>query len=83
MAKVLLEVSNVSNKEDVTMFIEELANQYADLNVSNINIGTNSVAFDISSPGMDDITPADIRFRVEEFISMNIPPFNIKSIKVS
>jgi len=82
MVKVALDVSNVTSKESATTFIEELTNQYADLTVSNINISNNSITFDVSAPGMSDITSADIKMRVEEFVSMNVPPFNIKSIKV-
>lgn len=73
----------VSNTNAAKEFVEELANQYADLSVSNINISNNRVVFNIESPGMDDITTADIKFRIDEFVSMNVPPFTIKKINVS
>jgi hypothetical protein len=32
---------------------------------------------------MEDLTAQDIKFRIEEYLTMNIPPFEIKELKVS
>lgn len=75
--------ATVNNTNAAKQFIEELEHQYADLTVSNINISSNKVSFSIASPGMDDLTAADVKFRIDEFVSMNVPPFTIKKINVS
>jgi hypothetical protein len=30
---------------------------------------------------MEDLSPSDIKFRVEEFINMNVAPFSIKGVR--
>jgi hypothetical protein len=30
---------------------------------------------------MEDLSPSDIKFRIEEFINMNVAPFNIRSVR--
>ncbi len=79
--KVELDVSNV-NTDQTKNFVNELANQYADLVVSNVNVESNKVTFDVGSPSMDDLTANDIKFRITEFLSMNVPPFSLKSVNV-
>src|SRR5437867_2651703 len=79
--KVEMKVSKV-NQGQVHYWINEIANQYADLVVSNVNIGNDKISFDIGSPSMEDLTAQDIRFRIEEYLTMNIPPFELKELKV-
>ncbi|RMF32221.1 MAG: hypothetical protein D6752_00600 [Candidatus Nitrosothermus koennekii] len=83
MPKVTLEVEGVNDNDAARAFIEEIANQYADLSVENINISSNQITFDVNAPGMEDTTAEDIKFRIDEFISMNVPPFTVKSVNVS
>ena len=83
MLKVEIEADGINDADAARTYIEEIANQYADLAVSNINVESNKVTFDIGSPGMEDTTADDIKFRIDEFISMNVPPFNVKNVKVS
>lgn len=79
--KVELKVSNV-NRDQVHYWVNEIANQYADLVLTNVNIGSDKVSFDIGSPSMGDLTAEDIKFRLEEYLTMNIPPFELKELKV-
>lgn len=81
--KVTLEVEGVSDNDAAKAFVEELANQYADLAVDNINISSNQITFDVTAQGMEDTTADDIKIRVDEYISMNVPPFTVKSVNVS
>jgi DNA phosphorothioation-dependent restriction protein DptG len=79
--KVEMKVSNV-NKDQVNYWINEIANQYADLVVTNVNTGSDRIAFDIGSPSMSDLTAEDIKYRMEEYLTMNIPPFELQELKV-
>lgn len=81
--KVTLEVEGVSDNDATRAFVEELANQYADLSVSNINIGSNQITFEVTAQGMEDTSADDIKIRVDEYLSMNVPPFNVKNVSVS
>lgn len=78
---VEMKVSN-ANKDQVHYWVNEIANQYADLVLTNVNIGSDKISFDIGSPSMGDLTAEDIKFRMEEYLAMNIPPFELKELKV-
>lgn len=79
--KVEMQVANVK-KDQVHYWVNEIANQYADFVISNVNIGGDKVSFDIGSPSMEDLTAEDIKFRIDEYLTMNIPPFDLKELKV-
>lgn len=79
--KVEMDVANVKTDE-VKYYVNEIANQYADLVLSNVNIGSNKISFDVGSPSMEDLTAKDIKFRIEEFLTMNVPPFELKNLNV-
>ncbi len=81
--KVTLEVEGVNDNDAAKAFVEELANQYADLAVDNINISSNQITFDVTSQGMEDTTADDIKIRIDEYVSMNVPPFTVKNVNVS
>lgn len=81
MMKVEIDAESV-NTGQAKYWVEEIANQYADLVVDNVNISGNKVAFNIGSPSMDDLTPDDIKFRLEEYLTMNEQPFKLKNLKV-
>ncbi len=82
MMKVELDVENV-NSDQAKYWVDEIANQYADLVVENVNISGNKVAFDIGSPSMDDLSADDVKFRIEEYLTMNEQPFKLKNLKVA
>jgi hypothetical protein len=50
--------------------------------VTNVNTGNDKITFDIGSPSMSDLTAQDIKFRMEEYLTMNVPPFELKELKV-
>ncbi|MEM1961228.1 MAG: hypothetical protein QXE95_07940 [Candidatus Nitrosocaldus sp.] len=77
---VELDVSNVASVDQARAYIEEIQHQYADLTVTNINVAANRITFDVGSPGMEDLSPSDIKFRIEEFLNMNVAPFAVKSV---
>ena len=78
---VEMDVSDVKTDE-TKYYVNEIANQLADFVLSNVNISSNKIAFDIGSPSMEDLTAKDIKFRIEEFLTMNVPPFNLKNLNV-
>ena len=82
MIKVELDVENV-NTDKTKYWVDEIANQYADLVVDNVNISGNKVTFSIGSPSMDDLSAADIKFRIEEYLTMNEQPFKLKNLTVA
>ena len=79
--KVEMKVSNV-NKDQVHYWVNEISNQYADLVLTNVNIGGDKISFDIGSPSMTDLTAEDIKFRINEYMTMNVPPFELRELKV-
>lgn len=79
--RVELEVSDVKATE-TRYWVNELTNQYADLAVNNVEIKPDKVVFDVGSPSMEDLTAADIKFRINEYLTMNIPPFECKHVRV-
>lgn len=81
MIKVELDVENVNN-DQTKYWVEEITNQYADFVVEDVNITGDKVAFNIGSPGMDDLTTDDIKFRIDEYLTMNEQPFKLKNLKV-
>lgn len=82
MMRVELDVENV-NTDKAKYWVDEIANQYADLVVDNVNISGNKVTFSIGSPSMDDLSADDIKFRIEEYLTMNEQPFKLKNLTVA
>lgn len=76
-----MKVSSVK-RDQVHYWVNEIANQYADFVLTNVDIGSDKISFDIGSPSMGDLTAKDIKFRIEEYLTMNIPPFELKELKV-
>ena len=66
--KVEMKVANVNNNQ-VHYWVNEIANQYADLVITNVNTGNDKISFDIGSPSMEDLTAQDIKFRIEEYLT--------------
>ena len=80
--RVEMDVSDVKTDE-TKYFVNEIANQYADLVLSNVNITSDKITFDIGSPSMEDLTAKDIKFRIEEYLTMNEQPFKLKNLTVA
>ena len=77
-----LQVSDVKVAE-TRYWINELTNQYADLVVTNVEIKPDRITFNIGSPSMDDLTADDIKFRIDEYLTMNISPFECKQVRIA
>jgi hypothetical protein len=56
--------------------------QYADFVVTNVKADPDKISFEIGSPSMEDLTAQDIEFRMNEYLEMNVPPFDVKELKV-
>lgn len=80
--KVELKVSNVKKTDEVNYWINEITNQYADFVITNTKTEPDKISFDIGSPSMQDLTANDIEFRLKEYLEMNVPPFEVKELKV-
>jgi hypothetical protein len=80
--KVELKVSNVKKTDEVHYWVNEITNQYADFVITNVKAESDKVSFEIGSPSMEDLTAKDIEFRLKEYLDMNIPPFEVKELKV-
>lgn len=44
---------------------------YADIELSDLHVSGNKIAFKIGFSGMDDTTPEDVKMKIEEYLTMN------------
>lgn len=63
-------------------WVNEMANVYADMEVSDVNISGNKISFKAGFSGMDDTTEDDIRMKLDEYMTMH-ELFQVKNISVS
>ena len=70
MIQVNLETEGI-NKDEAQEWVHEIANVYADMEISDVNISGNKVSFQAGLSGMDDTTSEDIRQKIDEYIAMN------------
>ena len=68
MIQVNLETENVDNAE---AWVNEIANVYADMEISDISISGNKISFKAGLSGMDDTTTDDIRLKIDEYATMS------------
>lgn len=59
----------------------ELANVYADMSVSDVNVSGGKISFKAGMTGMDDTEPDDIRMKLDEYLVMH-EAFSVKKIDV-
>jgi hypothetical protein len=81
MLNVSIETTGVDANE-AKEWVAELANVYADMEVSNVNVSGNKISFKAGFSGMDDTEPDDIKMKVEEYITMN-EAVSAKSININ
>ncbi|HZI69857.1 MAG TPA: hypothetical protein VFD60_01740 [Nitrososphaeraceae archaeon] len=62
-------------------WVNELANVYADMEISDVNVSGNKVSFKAGMQGMDDTEPDDIKMKIEEYLTMN-EAFQVKDLSV-
>ena len=80
MLNVNIDTSGIDANE-AKEWVNELANVYADMQISDINVSGNKISFKAGFSGMDDTEPEDIKMKLEEYLTMN-ETFKAKSISV-
>jgi len=80
MLNVNIDTSGIDANE-AKEWVNELANVYADMQISDVNISGNKISFKAGFSGMDDTEPDDIKMKIEEYLTMN-ETFHAKSINV-
>jgi hypothetical protein len=80
MLNVNIDTSGIDASE-AKEWVNELANVYADMEISDVNVSGNKISFKAGFSGMDDTTPDDIKMKIEEYLTMN-ETFKAKSINI-
>ena len=80
MLTVNIDTSGVDANE-AKEWVNELANVYADMQISDVNVSGNKISFKAGFSGMEDTEPDDIKMKIEEYLTMN-EAFQAKSINV-
>lgn len=80
MLSVNIDTSGVDTAE-AKEWVNELANVYADMQISDVNVSGNKISFKAGFSGMDDTEPDDIKMKIEEYLTMN-EAFQAKNINV-
>lgn len=80
MLSVNIDTSGIDANE-AKEWVNELANVYADMQISDVNVSGNKISFKAGFSGMEDTEPDDIKMRMEEYLTMN-ESFQAKSITV-
>ncbi|MBA3750401.1 MAG: hypothetical protein H0X03_05820 [Nitrosopumilus sp.] len=70
------------DQNEAKEWVNEMANVYADMEVSDVNISGNKISFKTGFSGMDDTTADDIRMKLDEYLTMN-DAFKVTNISVS
>ena len=70
------------NQSEAQEWANELANVYADMEVSDVNVSGNKISFKSGYSGMDDTEADDVRMKIDEYLTMN-DLFKVKDISVS
>ncbi|WP_228369173.1 hypothetical protein [Candidatus Nitrososphaera gargensis] len=80
MLNVNIDTSGIDANE-AKEWVNELANVYADMQISDVNVSGNKISFKAGFSGMDDTEPDDVKMKIEEYLTMN-ETFHAKSINV-
>ena len=80
MLNVNIDTSGIDASE-AKEWVNELANVYADMQISDVNVSGTKISFKAGFSGMDDTEPDDIKMKIEEYLTMN-ETFHAKSINV-
>jgi hypothetical protein len=80
MYNVTVETTGVDANE-AKEWANELANVYADMSVSDVNVSGGKISFKAGMTGMDDTEPDDIRMKLDEYLVMH-EAFSVKKIDV-
>ena len=80
MLTVNIETSGVDSAE-AKEWVNELANVYADMQISDVNVSGNKISFKAGFSGMDDTEPDDVKMKIDEYLTMN-EAFQAKNINI-
>ena len=80
MLNVNIDTSGIDANE-AKEWVNELANVYADMQISDVNVSGNKISFKAGFSGMDDTEPDDIRMKLDEYLVMH-EAFAVKKIDV-
>jgi hypothetical protein len=80
MLNVNIDTSGIDATE-AKDWVNELANVYADMQISDVNVSGNKISFKAGFSGMEDTEPDDVKMKIEEYLTMN-ETFHAKSINV-
>jgi hypothetical protein len=80
MLNVNIDTSGVDATE-AKDWVNEMANVYADMQITDVNVSGNKISFKAGFSGMDDTEPDDVKMKIEEYLTMN-ETFHAKSINV-
>ena len=80
MLTVNMDTSGVDSNE-AQEWVNELANVYADMEISDVNVSGNKITFKAGYSGMEDTEPDDIKMKIEEYLTMN-EAFQVKDLSV-
>lgn len=69
MLNVTIETTGVDAAE-AKEWVSELANVYADMEVSDVNVSGSKISFKAGFSGMDDTESDDIKMRLDEYLTM-------------
>ena len=78
MLSVNIDTSGVDSAE-AKEWVSELANIYADMQISDVNVSGNKISFKAGFSGMDDTEPDDVKMKIDEYLTMN-EAFQAKNI---
>ncbi len=81
MIQVKLEAQNGDQSEQQE-WVNEIANVYADMEISDVNVSGNKISFQAGLSGMDDTTSDDIQLKIEEYATMT-ETLQIKNLSCS
>jgi hypothetical protein len=80
MLTVNIDTSGVDSNE-AKEWVNELANVYADMQISDVNVSGSKISFKAGFSGMDDTEPDDVKMKIDEYLTMN-EAFQAKNINI-
>jgi hypothetical protein len=80
MLSVNIDTSGVDSSE-AKEWVNEMANVYADMQIADVNVSGNKIAFKAGFSGMEDTEPDDVKMKIEEYLTMN-EAFRAKNINI-
>ena len=80
MYNVTVETTGVDAAE-AKEWANELANVYADMAVSDVNVSGSKISFKAGMTGMDDTEADDVKMKIDEYLTMH-EAFAVKKVEV-